>query len=397
MAIFKRSARDTSDQHASADAPVTADGDTDVDDSTGDSVDRAAAPVTDPASPGAAAETVPHVGISVSTYGRPAAAAAPSGPAPAGPGAAAASSARAVTRPPAEAPARTETIAGMPDNTLVQAALSALPDKPGNADVMNVMRQSMQGTLYVRVRGDARALTAAGEQLTLAVSQMEGSRFLLAFTGGAALRSSVEADGDTDTSALGLAASAVFRNVIEGPYEGLIIDHSVPGARIILPAALIKKAFEEGDPAHTVKNLLTAPRDADTAGAVGRALVDAPLWVAARAAGPDGQLGLAESRTASGERRLEIYSHPLEVLVLDRGDRPIAVTADQVGRALQANAALTGVIVDPAGPWIHVDRDALGPVLEVAAASESAVSESAASESAASESADQPAPPAQDT
>lgn len=340
MAIFKRSARDT-DQPAASDGAAS-------DESITDAAADATPVTTEPA------EAVPHVGISVSTFGRPAPAAAP----PAG-----AAQARAVTRPPAEAPARTETMVGMPDNVLVQAALTALPEKPGNFDVMNVMRQSLQGTLYVRVRGDARALTAAGEQLTLAVSQVEGARFLLAFTGGAALKASVESDRDADTSALGLPAAGVFRNVIEGPYEGLIVDHATPGARIVLPAALIKKAFEEGDPAHTVKNLLTAPRDAGTAAAVGEALATAPLWVAAGPAGADGQLGLAESRTAAGERRLEVFSHPLEVLVLNRGDRPVAVTADQVARALIANDALTGLIVDPGGPWIHVDRDVLGPVL----------------------------------
>ena len=39
------------------------------------------------------------------------------------------------------------------------------------------------------------------------------------------------------------------------------------------------------------------------------------------------------------------------------------VTAAQLGRALQSNPALSGVIVDPGGPWLHVDRADLGPVL----------------------------------
>ncbi|MDN8549717.1 SseB family protein [Microbacterium sp. NM3R9] len=345
MAIFKRSARDTTSQPAES-GPV--------DDEVAGATESDAVASGDAAATTDAAAPVPHVGISVSTFGASAPAAAQ--PAAAQPG-------RAVTRPPAEAPERTETIAGMPDNTLVQAALASLPEKPGNVDVMNVMRQSMQGTMYVRVRGDARALTAEGKPLTLAVSQVDGARFLLAFTGGASLRASVESDGDRDTSALGLPMVNVFRNAIEGPYEGLIIDHAVPGSRIVLPAPLIKKAFEEGDPAFAIKNLLAGPRDEDTAAAVGAALATAPLWVAAGPAGDGGQLGLAESRTTSGERRLEVYSHPLEVLVLQRGDRPVPVTAAQIARALVANPALTGVIVDPGGPWIHVDRADLGPVL----------------------------------
>ncbi|KAA9084945.1 SseB family protein [Microbacterium radiodurans] len=347
MAIFKRSARDTSGQTTPAAEPVA-----DEAQPTPDATDDAASP--------ARAESVPHVGISVSTFGAPA-------PAPAASSAPAAGAVPAagqpVKRPPAEAPERTETVPGMPDNTLVQAALAAIAEKPTNVDVMNVMRQSMQGTLYVRVRGDARVLSAEGKPITLAVSQVDGARFLLAFTGGAALRASVEADGDRDTSALGLPVANVFRNAIEGPYEGLIIDHAIPGSRIVLPVALIEKAYEEGDPEFRIKNLLAGPRDAETAGKIGEALAAVPLWVAAGPAGDSGQIGLAESRTVSGERRLEVFSHPLEILVLGRGDRPVAVTAPQLARAIDGNPELNGVIVDPGGPWIHVDRADLGPVL----------------------------------
>ena len=340
MAIFKRSARDTTSQSE----PVEG-----ADDAVGTAPDDTAAP----------AEPVPHVGISMSTFGAPTASAPPASAVPGQP-------ARSMTRPPAEAPERTETVTGMPDNTLVQAALSSLPEKPGNVDVMNVMRQSMQGTMYVRVRGDARALTAEGKPITLAVSQVDGARFLLAFTGGASLRASVEADGDRDTSALGLPVANVFRNAIEGPYEGLIIDHAIAGSRIVLPVQLIKRAFEEGDSDFAIKNLLAGPRTAETASAVAAAMATAPLWVAAGPAGDSGQIGLAESRTVSGERRLEVFSHPLEVLVLERGDRPVPVTAAQLARAVLSNPALTGVIVDPGGPWVHVDRVDLGPVMALA-------------------------------
>ncbi|MEH3089580.1 MAG: SseB family protein [Microbacterium arborescens] len=339
MAIFKRSARDTTSQNE----PVDDD----------DNVSAA------PAEEAVPAEPVPHVGISMSTFGAPTAPATPAAAAPGQPE-------RSMTRPPAEAPERTETVTGMPDNTLVQAALATLPEKPGNVDVMNVMRQSMQGTMYVRVRGDARALTAEGKPITLAVSQVDGARFLLAFTGGASLRASVEADGDRDTSALGLPVANVFRNAIEGPYEGLIIDHAVAGSRIVLPVQLIKRAFEEGDADLAIKNLLSGPRTPETPAAVAAAMATAPLWVAAGPAGDSGQIGLAESRTVSGERRLEVFSHPLEVLVLERGDRPVPVTAAQLARAVLSNPALTGVIVDPGGPWIHVDRADLGPVMALA-------------------------------
>jgi hypothetical protein len=190
MALFSR--RGASDEH----------------DPTGQ--EDAAAP-TEAAAPSGVTlpeEIVPEVGISFSTYGR--AAAVP-----------------ATTRPAAQPPERTQTVPGLPDNAVLKQALAALPEKPQNTDVMNVMRQALQGHLYVRVQGDAKALIADGQGLTLAVTAIEDKRFLLAFSGGAALQDSVRADGDAATSAVGQPAATVFQNVVAGPYAGLFLDHAL--------------------------------------------------------------------------------------------------------------------------------------------------------------------------
>jgi len=297
-------------------------------------------------SAGDAAEAVPQVNISLSTYGKPAT------PAPR-------------PRPAAEAPPRSETVPGLPDNAVVKQALAALPDKPGNTDVLHVMRQTLQGHLYVRVRGDARAQLAEGKPLTLAVSAVEGKKFLLAFTGGEALQASIRADGDTATSALGQPVLNVLRNVSEGQYAGLILDHAVTGARLILPEPLIKKALEEGDPNLTLKNLLCAPRTDATAAQVVDALTQVTVWVAAGKPEGSDRFGLAEARTERGERFLEVFSHPLEVLATGRGDRPLPLTPDQLAKAV-AGEGLDGVVVDPPGPWIQLDRAQLAPLLSLA-------------------------------
>lgn len=294
----------------------------------------------------AAAPEVPHVGISISTFGKPT-----STPAPA--------------RPPAEAPERTQTVPGLPDNAVLKEALAALPDKPANTDVMNVMRQAMQGHLYVRVQGDAKALLADGQGLTLAVTAIGDKRFLLAFSGGAALQDSVRSDGDAATSAVGQPASTVFQNVVAGPYAGLFLDHATTGARIILPAELIEKALEEGDSTFALKTLLVAERTEKTAIDVADALTRAPVWVAGNA-DESGRIGLAEARSGDGRRRLEVFSHPLEVIAMGRGDRPLPLTAAQLATALASDAGITGVVVDPAGPWIELDRSALAPVIALA-------------------------------
>lgn len=301
------------------------------------------------------AEPVPEVGISFSTYG--ASAAVPSttrAPSPAS----------SAPRPAATAPA-SETAGRMPDNAVLRSALAALPAEPQNLDVMNVMRQALQGHLYVRVQGDAQSLLAAGQNLTLAVTAIEDKRFLLAFSGGSALHDSVRADGDTATSAVGQPALTVLRNVVAGPYAGLFLDHATAGARIILPSELVEKAVEEADPSFTIKTLLSSERSDKTAIDVVEALTHVKLWVAGNT-DADGRMGLAEARSADGKRRLEVFSHPLEVIALGRGDRPLPLTGAQFAKALASDPGITGVVVDPAGPWIELDRAQLAPLLALA-------------------------------
>ncbi len=335
MALFSRRGRSEDSESARADEA----------DEPG-----SAGPETGPA-PEAPSEPVPQVGISVSTYGAPAAppsAAAPSRPAPT----------TGESAPPSAA-------GRLPENTTLKSALAALPEAPQNIDVMNVMRQALQGDLYVRVRGDAKALVEAGEPITLAVTTIDDKRLLLAFTGPGALQDSLRSDGDTATSALPQPASVVFQNVVAGPYAGLFLDHATAGARVILPSELLAKALDEADPAFTLKTLLVSERTDATASAVVEALSRVKLWVAGNT-DPSGQMGVAEARSADGRRRLEVFSHPLEVIALGRGDRPLPLTAAQLGKALQSDPGISGIVVDPAGPWIEITRDQLGPVIALA-------------------------------
>ncbi|MFV0373913.1 SseB family protein [Microbacterium sp.] len=316
-------------------------------------------PVLDPlgASADAApevAEPVPEVGISLSTYGKPAGRPAATPPAPADP---AALGAGRDARPAPGAP-------GLPDNAVLRAALAALPEKPDNADVLNVMRQALQGTLYLRVRGNAKQLIAENKELPLAVASIEDQRFLLAFTGGGALQDSIRADNGATTSAVGQPVMNVLRNVLAGPYAGLIIDQASARARIVLPRELIQTSVDQADPALAIKNLLSTPRTDRTAALVVEALTTTKTWVAVGPADEDGRRGIAEVRTADGERRLEVFSHPLEVLALGRGDQPAPVDPEQLARAVAGDPGIVGLIVDPAGPWLQIERAQLTPLLD---------------------------------
>lgn len=329
------------------------------------------------------AEPVPHVGISVNTFGRGAETARPldevvreasatnASASAATTGAPTPAPAPARPRPAATAPAPSETIPGLVDNALLQAALAALPESPQAAHIMNVMRQALQGQLYLRAQGDAQALIAAGQGLNLAVTTHEDKRYLLVFSSGEAMRQSVAAEAaaataDSATSVVGQAAHNVFRTAIDSGYDGVYLDHANTGARLVLPIELVKKSLEDGAPVpFELKALLSGERTEETPAAIAEVLTRVPVWVAG-GTDPSGAIGLAEARTEAGERRLEVYSHPLEVIAMGRGDSPLPLTTAQLATTLASEPALTGIVLDPAGPWIELDRDDLAVVLALA-------------------------------
>ncbi|KJL38851.1 MULTISPECIES: SseB family protein [Microbacterium] len=306
--------------------------------------------ITAAAAAASIADAVPEVSISISTFGGPGAApAAVPAPAP-------------FTLPSPEMPAVTEAVPGMPDNVLLKAALAALVADAPAPQLMNVARQLLQGHLYLRVKGDARALVDAGKELPLSIATRGDERFALVFSGGEALRDAVNADGDTDTSAVSKPAIEVLNEVLTDDFAGIAIDHASTPHSAILPRQLLERALVDLDPELAVKTLLLGARDAATPAAVAGVLVSAPLWLAARTT-ESGDMGIAEVHTEDGTRYIEVFSHPLELIALGRGDEPVQITGPQLGAALRSDDGITGVIVDPAGPWISLTRTDLAAVL----------------------------------
>jgi hypothetical protein len=324
----------------------------------------AAGPAAQAADNSRAAETdaAASVPISVSTFGGlgatapRAATAAPTAPAPRPRGP------RAETQ---VAPPASETVPGLRDNVLLRDALARIAEGPQSQALLDVTRQLLQGHVFLRVKGDARSLLAEGKDLPLAVATAGDRTFALIYSSGAALQASLHADGDADTSAMGQPVPSVLRHVLAGSYDGIIIDHASAPTRAVLPRELLQKVVEQSDPQLTVKTLLAGERTAATTAEVAGALARVPLWVAVGKT-EGGKPGLAEGRTADGSRYLEVYSHPLEVAVVGRGDNAAPVTGAQLARALSGDSGLDGVVVDPAGPWIRLTRAELGPVLSLA-------------------------------
>ena len=312
----------------------------------------------------AEAASVPNVTISTSSFrGVGAVDATPA--ADAAPPVAARPSARQPG--PMEAPEGFESIPGLRDNALLATALGEISGQAEAAQLLNVARQLLQGHVFLRVKGDARALLAEGKDLPLAIATRGEEQLVLAYSSGQALTQSVQADGDRDTSAMGQPVMALLRHVLGGPYAGVVLDHASGDARAVLPTALLERMVSEADPDLRIKTALSEKRTESTASTVVDAiLAGAPLWIAVNQAAEDGRVGVAESRTATGERYLEVFSHPLELLALGRGDQPVPLRIEQLAKAIAGDDGLTGLLVDPAGPWIRLNRDDLAGVLELA-------------------------------
>lgn len=272
---------------------------------------------------------------------------------------------------PASPPEQTESVPGMKDNVLLREALKQVEKGASNEQLLGVMRQALQGHLFIRVNGDARAQIAEGKPLAVAVVRDEERQFMLAFSSAAAVRDSVKLEADpSSTSAVAQPSTSVMQQVVAGDFAGLIIDNASAPHRVVFPTELLQKTLEQADAEMTVKAIVAAPREQDSATRAGEALAETRMWVAVNDGGADGQVGIAEAQTTDGKRFLQLFSHPLEVIALGRGDRPLPFEPAQLAKVLAGHTEMAGVVIDPAGPTLIVERDALTRVLELAPATE---------------------------
>ncbi|WP_040165912.1 SseB family protein [Microbacterium gorillae] len=368
MALFSRRKNDQPDAAA---------------DSATDTPDPAAvdAPETTPAEEAstepAPTEDVPHVGISMSTFGglggTPKPPAAPDIPAPQPTNAPSRNADGTVALPFAadEPPANWETAPGLRDNAVLRDALARLNPDPEPNELIGVVRQMLQGHLFLRVKGDAREQVEAGEDLQLGIVRDGDRNFMLAFSSGRALQEAVTADGDTGTSAFGQPAVLVARHVLQNEFAGLILDNASAPHRVVVPIDLLQRIMAEADDEFRLKTVMAMDRSQiaheDLVKKVAETLRESKVWVAVGTAGNDESgnpiYGVAEARTADGERLLQLFSHPLEVVSLGRDEKAAAFSLEQLRLALSETDGLTGVLIDAAGPSMRLSRAELAPVL----------------------------------
>ena len=334
--------------------------------------------------PESPAESVPQIGISVQAFRGVGAAAGPEVALPdsdeaaseraaaapkiqAPPSAPAAPVKRTLPLAPALPPEQTESVPGMKDNVLLRTALAELGEGATNEQLIGVLRQMLQGHLYLRVHGDARTQIAEGKPLSVAVVRDGERAFMLAFSSAVAVRDSVQRETEpTATAAVAQPVTAVLQQVVAGNFSGLIIDNASGVHRAVFPVEVLQRALEQADANMTIKTLLAAPREQDTAQKVGNALGKTNVWVAVNDGTGGAPVGIAEARTPDGKRFLQVFSHPLEVVALGRGDKPMTFSPERLAKVLSEHSEIAGVLVDSAGPSIIVERDALSSVLVLA-------------------------------
>lgn len=268
---------------------------------------------------------------------------------------------------PVAPPEQKHTVPGMQDNVLLRDTLARLNGDPTNEQLLGVLRQMLQGHLILRVHGDAQEQLAKGQSLSIGILRDGERSFMLAFSSAEALRKVLVQDAAPEnSSAVAQPVMAVLHQVVAGDFTGLVLDNASAPHRVVFPTEVLKRAIDEADPNLTLKGVLAVPHEGGAEAPVAAALATSRLWVAGGQQS-DGQIGVAEMRSPDGKRFLQVFSHPLEVVAMGRGERPLPFTAEQLGKVLVAQPELSGVLVDPAGPSVVVRREALGEVVALAA------------------------------
>lgn len=250
-------------------------------------------------------------------------------------------------------------------NLFLRAAMKQLGDQPSEAERIDVLRNLLQGYLFVPVQGDAEKLFKLGKDLPLSLINSDQGQLLMVFTGMDALNISLAASGTKqDITALKQPIENVLAILRDSDLAGIVIDGGNEYQSAYFPRELLLAAFDDMDDQLRVRKLaLEAPSDSRTEQLL-KALADAPLWLAGQQSGPEGQWGVAENRSPDGTSYLELFTHPLEVRARGRNDSPMPIELAQLLELIAQAAHLDGVVIDPAGPSIELRREDFAQLLQ---------------------------------
>ncbi|MFZ4894798.1 SseB family protein [Plantibacter sp. Mn2098] len=294
---------------------------------------------------------VPHVSISVTGVSTPF-----GGPAP------------ALAQPEAaEAAEEEQARADAPEeNVDLGQALASLPEAEDQRGMLHVLRQSLQGKLLLSTNAEGISPESQAEgRVPLGVYRDdEGAVFLLAYTSSLDLEHA-RSEGET-LYGVSVPALWALEQATSDAYAGIVLNPASEGMSAVIPKELVKRMLGDGRNNNAAKQALSQPRLVDAEERVVAALAEFGCFVAGRADvdenGVRTAVGIAESRM--GDRRLlEVFTSPLEIAALGRGDDAYPLTSEELAKALLSDEDLAGIIVNPAAPWLDLDRSQLTALL----------------------------------
>lgn len=255
----------------------------------------------------------------------------------------------------------------MADNYLLREALGQLASGTSREKLIGVTRQLLQGDLMLVAQGDYLDQFVHASNPPYGSIQTEGRRLLAAYSTEETFSAARAREVDSrNVYSVTQPAGIVLAHVLAKGFDGIVIDNASAPLTVTIPADVIRSMLAEADPNFTIKTLLAAPRDATTVASVVEALLTTTTWAAGRKL-PEGGVAIAQGQIPDKTGSyLLLFSHPWEVSLLGTEDRPLVFAPNDLAQNLAEDPEIAGVLIDPAGPSIVIERAALRRVAELA-------------------------------
>lgn len=233
-------------------------------------------------------------------------------------------------------------------NVILESAIVRYNAERDQTSYTDVIRQTLQGSMFLFADDVQRSLGSArrGEQ-----SSFDGTT-LRAYTQVPGFSPASEA---SESEIVRLAATAVMRLVIDQRYATLQLDSA--RATCLIPSADVKIALRS-DRNDLVKDALSTSTNDENRSRVLAALEKDGILLQAVEVVPGRQPKLSIMKGADDATRLLLFTSEMEIAAKFPSYQFVVVPVKRAfGEALDKSFA--GVVINPQGPWISLDRDDL--------------------------------------
>jgi hypothetical protein len=245
------------------------------------------------------------------------------------------------------------------DNTLLRSAVAAFAASPAEQTYFDVLRSSMQGDLLLDATGSA--ITFADDGSAIAKGSTisfrdgtapDGGRAMFAFTNQAQVGNHHPDDRES-VQTIGQSAISVLEFAVSQGYSWLYIDPAGPTCALEVAHVQFVLRNHHND---AVKTALVRSAGAREAALDALALGGSLLYAVSENA--DGSVEIATSTSPTGGPVYLAFTSAAEALARDAGAAVANVDLPRVvSDAL--TEPFTGLVINPAGPWIALDHEDL--------------------------------------